>query len=110
MKNGKFLQGIETMETLVAKKLEMYGESSVEFQKSSAKLCEQLNMAAMILLQKNSFDATLEFLKKAERLSQSSHRLKATTFNNMACYYRRIGKIRTALNYLISALDIENKL
>lgn len=67
-------------------------------------------MAAMILLQKENFDLSIEFLKKAEKLSVDSLKLKATTFNNLACYYRRIGKLRTALNYLNSALDIENKI
>lgn len=32
------------------------------------------------------------------------------TFNNMACYYRRIGKMRSALNFLQQALTIEAKL
>ena len=32
------------------------------------------------------------------------------TFNNMACYYRRIGKLRTALNFLQKALTIESRL
>ena len=35
------------------------------------------------------FDATFEFLKKAEVLAQNSFELKAITYNNMACYYRR---------------------
>jgi len=30
--------------------------------------------------------------------------------NNLACFYRRTGKLRTALNYLNHALEIENKL
>ena len=32
------------------------------------------------------------------------------TFNNMACYYRRIGKMRIALNFLQRALTIESRL
>ena len=35
---------------------------------------------------------------------------KAMTYNNMACYYRRIGKLRTALNFLQKAIHIETKL
>ena len=56
------------------------------------------------------FDATLEFLQKAERLGQNSLELKAITYNNMACYYRRIGKLQTALNYLQQALLLENRI
>lgn len=32
------------------------------------------------------------------------------TFNNMACYYRRVGKLRTALKFLEQALNIEGRL
>jgi hypothetical protein len=35
---------------------------------------------------------------------------KAITFNNFACYFRRIGKIRTAFQYLKKALDLEMSL
>jgi tetratricopeptide (TPR) repeat protein len=34
---------------------------------------------------------------------------RAITYNNLACFYRRTGKLRTALNYLQQALDIEIK-
>ena len=43
-------------------------------------------------------------------LCSSSLESKATTYNNMACFYRRTGKLRTALSYLINALGIELKL
>lgn len=61
-------------------------------------------MAAMVELQKEQFDSTIDHLKKAELVARNSIPLKSTTYNNMACYYRRTGKIRTALNYLIQAL------
>ena len=52
----------------------------------------------------------MEFLKKAEVLGQNSIELKAITYNNMACYYRRIGKLQTALTYLQQALMLENRI
>ncbi len=64
----------------------------------------------MLFLQKEKFELSLDLLRKAEILCQSSLRLKATTYNNMACFYRRTGKLRTALNYLLNALDIEIKI
>ena len=67
-------------------------------------------MSAMIFLQKERNDLTLDFLRKAEKLSTNSLKYKATTYNNLACFYRRTGKIRTALNYLLNALDIELKM
>ena len=55
----------------------------------------------MILLQKQKFDMALDFLKKAELASHNSLQFKSTTFNNLACYYRRTGKLQTAMSYLI---------
>ena len=50
-----------------------------------------------------------ELLKRAETLSEGAPLEKALTYNNLACYYRRAGKLRTALTYLERALAIEEK-
>ena len=37
---------------------------------------------------------------QAEALSEPYEFLRAVTYNNLACYYRRQGKLRTSLKYL----------
>lgn len=106
-KNGKYPECIDIMEEIVSIKKEVYGMDHPEFEKASEKLCEYLNLAAMIYLQKEKFDQSLDCLKKAELVSRNSLQFKSTTYNNLACYYRRTGKIRTALTYLIQALELE---
>ena len=64
----------------------------------------------MIHLQKERFDMSLDQLRKAELVARTSLQFKSTTYNNLACYYRRTGKIRTALTYLIQALELELKI
>lgn len=81
-----------------------------EFEKASEKLCEYLNLAAMIHLQRQKFESCLDYLRKAELVARNSIQFKSTTYNNLACYYRRTGKIRTALTYLIQALELQLKL
>jgi tetratricopeptide (TPR) repeat protein len=98
---------IDIMEEVVSIKKNVYGTDHIEFEKSSEKLCEYLNLAAMIFLQKEKFDVCLDYLRKAELVAQNSLQYKSTTYNNLACYYRRTGKLRTALSYLIQALDLE---
>jgi tetratricopeptide (TPR) repeat protein len=46
-------------------------------------------------------------LKESEKLSENNPRCQAITFNNMACYYKRLGHTRTALIYLERALELE---
>lgn len=109
-KNGKYVECIDIMEEVVSIKRNIFGIDHPEFDKASEKLCEYLNLAAMIYLQKEKFEASLDCLKKAELVCRNSLQFKSTTYNNLACYYRRTGKIRTALTYLIQALELELKL
>jgi tetratricopeptide (TPR) repeat protein len=55
-------------------------------------------------------NSALDLLKKSEELCENNELGQAMTYNNMACYYRRIGKMRTALNFLQRALTIESRL
>ena len=88
----------------------MFSRPYPQFKATAEKLCELCNLIAMIFLQKDKYDACLEFLKKGEILSQKSKKFKALTYNNLACFYRRTGKLRIALKYLERALAIEFKL
>ena len=49
------------------------------------------------------------FVKRAEKLVETNDKAKADAFNNLACYYRRIGKLRAALQFLEKTLDIETR-
>ena len=53
----------------------------------------------MVFLQKENFEASFDFLKKAEVLSETSKYYKAMTFNNIACFYKTVGKYRVSLSY-----------
>ena len=68
------------------------------------------NLLAMTYLQQEDFAMVLELLKKAEILTERDEPGKAVTLNNLACYYRRQGKLHAALTYLQRALKIEARL
>jgi hypothetical protein len=46
-------------------------------------------------------------LKRAELFAENNSRIKAITFNNYACLFRKTNKLRNALNYIEQALDLE---
>ena len=54
-----------------------------------------------------NFTVALELLKKAETLTEEGDKYRAVTYNNFACIFRRTKKLRSALNYLEKALEIE---
>ncbi len=64
----------------------------------------------MMYLNKNNYDIALKMLQRAQKLCQSNDQATATTYNNLACYYRKIGQLKLALSFLQRALQIEKKL
>ena len=51
----------------------------------------------------------MALLRKSEELAENNEKGLAMTYNNLACYYRKQGHLRSALIYLEKALDIESK-
>jgi len=87
-----------------------FGADSEEVWKACRTVGEMCNLLAMTYLQQEDFNMVLELLKKAEILTERDAAGRAATFNNLACYYRRQGKLHAALQYLQKALKIESKL
>jgi len=48
-------------------------------------------------------------LRKSETLAENNEVGLAMTYNNLACYYRKLGHLRSALIYLEKALDLESR-
>jgi hypothetical protein len=61
----------------------------------------------MAHLQKEDFKLCNDLLKKAELFSEGNPRIKAMTYNNFACLFRKTNKLRNALSYLEMALETE---
>jgi hypothetical protein len=61
----------------------------------------------MAHLQKEDFKLCMDLLKKAELFSEGNPRIRAMTYNNFACLFRKTNKLRNALSYLEMALEME---
>jgi len=61
----------------------------------------------MSYMKKDDFTTALDLLLKSEKLCSTNEQGKAITYNNLACYYRRIGKLKKSLEYLEKALDLK---
>ena len=104
------MEAIGILEELLKIKKLHFGTTSKEFTRTCKQLCEICNILAVYYLKKEDINSALDLLKKSEELCENNELGQAMTFNNMACYYRRIGKMRTALNFLQRALTIESRL
>mmetsp|Transcript_82421 Transcript_82421/g.181288 ORF Transcript_82421/g.181288 Transcript_82421/m.181288 type:complete len:317 (+) Transcript_82421:179-1129(+) len=86
---------------------QLHSISSPQVADACHQLCEACNWVATQMLNAEPLKGALALLKRAEQLTEASERDRAITWNNLACYYRRTGKLRTAVTYLERALAIE---
>lgn len=85
----------------------LYSETSPQVVDGCRKLCETCNFVATVMLQQGNIRGAHDLLKRAEQVAEKSDHDRAVTWNNLACYYRRTGKLRTAVSFLERALAIE---
>mmetsp|Transcript_107811 Transcript_107811/g.336235 ORF Transcript_107811/g.336235 Transcript_107811/m.336235 type:complete len:337 (-) Transcript_107811:15-1025(-) len=85
----------------------LYVESSKEVAAACRRLCEACNFAATTMLQQENLKGAHDLLKRAEQVAEKSDLDRAITWNNLACYYRRTGKLRAAVAFLERALAVE---
>lgn len=85
----------------------LYPDESPEVAAACHRLCEVYNVAATSLLSQGHLKGSHDLLKRAEQVADKSQRDRAITWNNLACYYRRTGKLRSAATLLERALEIE---
>lgn len=109
-KEKKSMEALQCMEKSLILRGHIFGLDSDEVYIACKSTAEMCNLLAMMYLQQDEFDVTLELLKKAEVLSERHKIARAATYNNMGCYFRKRGKHRTALSYVRKALKIESKL
>lgn len=109
-KQGNYLEALECMERGLVLRQHFFGTESEEVWSACKTVGELCNLLAMTYLQQEDYNMVLELLKKAEILTERDPSSRAATFNNLACYYRRKGKLHSALQYLEKALKIESKL
>lgn len=92
----------------------MQDSTGVEFNKYFTENVEELNKIAMKYVQHNDTETGHKILTFCDEVTQpvkyGNFPLQRTqTLNNIGCLYRRVGKLKGALNYLRSALMILNK-
>ncbi|OMJ72062.1 hypothetical protein SteCoe_29568 [Stentor coeruleus] len=74
------------------------------------------NKSAIQALQQGNFPTAHKDLSKAKFLlknlenTQKILKLKAITYNNFGCFYKKQGRLQKALTYLMQALNYESKL
>eukprot|EP00347_Sterkiella_histriomuscorum_P006593 403352176 len=103
-------ESLDKLEKILQLKQINFGTSSPEYTKTCLQISNICNVLAIELLKTQQFQRAHELLKKSELLCENNDYGRAMTYNNFACYYRKQGKLRSALQYLEKALEIEQTL
>ena len=109
-RTGRYMEALECMERGLVLRQHFFGSDSDEVWNACKTVGELCNMLAMTYLQQGEFRMAEQLLNKAAVLHQNDDSGLAVTYNNLACFYRRKGKLRTALKFLNKTLKIEAKL
>ncbi|CAN0037665.1 unnamed protein product, partial [Heterosigma akashiwo] len=113
---GNELGTIQMREESVRLHRDLFGMNSDEASTCTSSLLLALNSAAMKALAMGSFEVCHRLLVKAATLTHPDSsfvkkndrlKLRALTLNNLGCYFKRAGKPRIALKYLLKASDLE---
>lgn len=107
---GQYIEALECMERSLVLRQHVHSSNSEEVWEACKELAQMTNLLAMQYLQQGDFDQTLELLQKAEVLSVRDDASKAVTYNNFACYYRRLDRPQASVTFLEKALAIEARL
>ena len=97
------------MERALVLRNHLFGPNSIEVKASRKSVGELCNLLAMKNLEKNDFNSAIALLRKATILTKQNPLNLAVTYNNLAWYNRKQGKLRTALQFLQKALKIEER-
>ncbi len=101
------MEALQCMEKALILEGHCFGLESSEVIASCKSVAQMCNKIALSCLAEGQFDMSLELLKKAEVLSVRHKAVRAVTLNNFGCYYRKKGKLRTALSYVEDAVALE---
>ena len=82
-------EALVVLERALVLRTRAYGVQSEQVVSACKMLAELCNLQAIGDLARGDFKAAIELLKKAQILTEKHPLVRAVTFNNYACYYRR---------------------
>eukprot|EP00003_Mantamonas_plastica_P006103 TRINITY_DN14957_c0_g2_i3.p1 TRINITY_DN14957_c0_g2~~TRINITY_DN14957_c0_g2_i3.p1 ORF type:complete len:407 (+),score=161.98 TRINITY_DN14957_c0_g2_i3:809-2029(+) len=119
-KQGKNLKALEVLEKTLLLKMELYDISSDAVWDTCKTIAEFCNSLALLYLSKGNLTLTHELLKKSLILTENQGwdsqndtmrlKVRAITYNNIACACQKQENYHTALKNLERALRIEGQL
>jgi tetratricopeptide (TPR) repeat protein len=118
--NRKYLLAVHYQRKAIDRVTKLFGLSSQKIRGSCEKYIVMCNSTAMKMLDLKQYQLSLELLEKASDLTQRNGplqrhqearmKLRATTMNNLGCYWKNKREYGRALKFLQKATALETKM
>eukprot|EP00474_Spongospora_subterranea_P011005 CRZ11463.1 hypothetical protein [Spongospora subterranea] len=95
---------VQNLELTLRKTADYFGYDSVQVSQEAKVIVKFANQAAMRLVEKGDTIAAISLFKRAESAGKLCPGSNALTYNNMACAYKRLGRLESGLDSIESAL------
>jgi len=113
-----YTEALKYMERCLTLTGELHGPESTNAWEARKNVTDLCNMLAMNSLNTGELETCYTLLTRGEQLTANKAgaptterlRLRAVTLNNLGCYYKKKGRLRSALKCLEKALKIESRL
>lgn len=113
-----YSEALKYMERCLTLTSELHGPESANAWEARKNVTDLCNMLAMNSLNTGEMNTCYTLLTRGEQLTANKTgapvderlRLRAVTLNNLGCYYKKKGRLRSALKCLGKALKIESRL
>lgn len=113
-----YSEALKYMERCLTLTSELHGPESANAWEARKNVTDLCNMLAMNALNTGEMETCYTLLTRGEQLTANKTgapvderlRLRAVTMNNLGCYYKKKGRLRSALKCLNKALKIESRL
>jgi hypothetical protein len=99
---GNIREALLVVEQSLVLRTQAFGPNHPAVLQACKTLGELCNLQAINDLSAGEFDACLELLKKATVLTEQHPLVRAVTYNNFSCYYRRYGSLDHTLRLFFS--------
>ena len=106
-KQGELRLAVQSLEAALELHAQDVGSQSSAYVDCSHRIAEACNKVAMQMLAGNELRGCLLHLKRAQSRALGDAALLFSTFTNLACYHRRRGNLKYALQSLERAVEID---
>eukprot|EP00933_Yihiella_yeosuensis_P004454 TRINITY_DN10881_c0_g1_i2.p1 TRINITY_DN10881_c0_g1~~TRINITY_DN10881_c0_g1_i2.p1 ORF type:complete len:1584 (+),score=332.04 TRINITY_DN10881_c0_g1_i2:188-4939(+) len=114
---SRFIDAVQSLEQAISIRRAFFGDHHSDFLSALERYVVLCNFWGVQSLNSGKHTVALELFKKAEAMTEAENvpnfkrrvTLRASTFNNLCCYFRNRGKLNASVQFVEKALKLEQR-